>query len=319
MNEKIEKHAANKNGNTDSFMASLTTGERMAMWKRFEYARTPQQQETWAKCSGPGSQNRKQRLLAIFAKHRCDPNAGALVESFITITTTHKSQDTQEWVPLAQILQRFGVQEAWRRIQKGSIQSRKDENVDEWEFSLKRHIEGNSTENAQGGRMEQKGKMKGEEFLKAVTAAQGDTPGIILPPDLAKQLGFRGKEAKEAQQLALLNADDDDDEEVEDPKAGQADRLSKITCTATNVLQKIKDMMKLLSESESDMEVFLAEQKVSRTEKMNREEYIATAKFLRGKLAKLISSKGNKAEKAKDLLVRSAQTIKTMAAMTQKK
>ena len=139
LDEKIDYY--NKKGHAngiDSFLAHLGDKDRQCLWKQFEYSRKGDKlaSEAYAKFgTGAGSDPAKKKMLEIFLKCGRDCKAQAYHQAVSKYTCSEGSRTTEEWVPFATILKKFGLNEAMRRLKKGGILARKDpSDPDEWEF-----------------------------------------------------------------------------------------------------------------------------------------------------------------------------------------
>jgi len=92
-------------------------------------------------CRGPGSDSRKRKLLGIFLASGCDTKSKQYINESYAIISQKGQRNETEWVPLASILRHYGINEAWRRINRGSITARKDPSCpEEWQFRQERQI-----------------------------------------------------------------------------------------------------------------------------------------------------------------------------------
>ena len=130
LDEKINYY--NKKGHAngiDSFLAHLGDKDRQCLWKQFEYSRKGDKlaTEAYAKFgTGAGSDPAKKKMLEIFLKCGRDCKAQAYHQAVSKFTFSEGSRTTEEWVPFATILKKFGLNEAMRRLKKGGILVRKD-------------------------------------------------------------------------------------------------------------------------------------------------------------------------------------------------
>ena len=81
LEEKMEQFAKKTNGNTQEFLDSLSAPQREALWGRFARARKALKDQNlnslWDKhCKGEGSEQPKEKLLAIYLKSRGDLKKG---------------------------------------------------------------------------------------------------------------------------------------------------------------------------------------------------------------------------------------------------
>ena len=121
LEEKMEAFSKKQNGCVQTFLGQLTSHQREALWGRFQRARESLKDKEmdlqWSThCKGPGSDSNKKALLKVFLA-----NKGGLkkndhyMKEMVSLTTVEGQRDTEEWVPFASILQRYGLQEALRR------------------------------------------------------------------------------------------------------------------------------------------------------------------------------------------------------------
>ena len=81
LEDKMEAFQKKGQGNVQSFLDSLTPGQREALWGRFARAREalkdPQANEAWnSQCKGKGPDEKKKHLLGVFLKNRGDLKKG---------------------------------------------------------------------------------------------------------------------------------------------------------------------------------------------------------------------------------------------------
>lgn len=92
LEEKMEAFQKKANGNVQTFLDSLTPGQREALWGRFSRARDalkdPKATELWnTHCKGKGSEEKKKQLLAVFLKNRGDlKKAGIYQKELVALT-----------------------------------------------------------------------------------------------------------------------------------------------------------------------------------------------------------------------------------------
>ena len=92
LEEKMEAFQKKANGNVQTFLDSLTQGQREALWGRFSRARDALKDtkatELWnTHCKGKGSEEKKKQLLAVFLKNRGDlKKAGIYQKELVALT-----------------------------------------------------------------------------------------------------------------------------------------------------------------------------------------------------------------------------------------
>ena len=111
-----------QNGSAQSFLDGVTSGQREALWGRFSRAREALHNQevdaTWNRhCKGPGSDPNKKQLLKVYLENKGNvKKSNHFMNEILQFSQTSGHKDSQEWVPFAVILQRFGLQEAMRRV-----------------------------------------------------------------------------------------------------------------------------------------------------------------------------------------------------------
>ena len=121
LEEKMEVFAKKQNGDVNQFLDQLTSGQRESLWGKFARAREALKDKDvnmqWAlHCKGPGSDPNKKALLKVFLENRGNLKKNDhFMNELVSLSKVHGQRDSEEWVPFAVILQRFGLQEAMRR------------------------------------------------------------------------------------------------------------------------------------------------------------------------------------------------------------
>jgi hypothetical protein len=171
--------------------------EREALWKRFERARQvePKWKSEWEQAGG--SKSLKRGMLARWAEET------AKRKTKRTRTEVERKSSTEEWLPLASIITKYGRMEAKQRIQDGSVQSRRDSRG-YWEFLAIRRIK--TLEEEQKEETETAGSSSHEQFplsLLDEAPASGRRPMLAL----------KDKDKAPLQDLLALKNEGDSDEE----------------------------------------------------------------------------------------------------------
>eukprot|EP00435_Cladocopium_sp_Y103_P026058 s1496_g6.t1 len=116
----MELFSKKQNGNVQSFLDQLTSNQREALWGRFQRARESLKDKDldlqWSThCKGPGSDSNKKALLKVFLANKGDLKKNDhYMKEMISLSRVEGQKDTEEWVPFASILQRYGLQEMRR-------------------------------------------------------------------------------------------------------------------------------------------------------------------------------------------------------------
>ena len=174
LDEKIATYQKKGNGNIDSFLGSLAEGERQALWQRFKYARlenvsNAKNYDLVAK--GAKSMDTKKKLLNIFLQLGQSCKGQPYVDALVQLTISKGQVTSQEWVPFATIMKKYGLQELMRRVRKGSVQVRSDpEDPEEYEFRDVRKVETESHHESNVATVSRKDKISIEDYLKVKSA-----------------------------------------------------------------------------------------------------------------------------------------------------
>ena len=145
LDDKIELYAKKGADNIDGFLGSLGKEHRESLWQRFKYARqeNPGLAAKYdAVAKGTKSMDNKKQLLNIFLKLGQSCKGQAYLDAITGLTFSKSSTVSEEWVPFATIMRKYGLQELIRRVQKGSVAVRSDPNdPEEYEFKDVRKID----------------------------------------------------------------------------------------------------------------------------------------------------------------------------------
>ncbi len=86
--------------------------------------------------TGPGSDATKKKLLQLYLKDGI--KSPGFVDMFVQLGIVKGSRTTEEWHPYKHMADYYGVAEFMRRLQSGSIKSRKDGG--EWQFQQVKEV-----------------------------------------------------------------------------------------------------------------------------------------------------------------------------------
>ena len=222
LDDKMEQWHKSKNQDINSFLDTLTKGQRECLWQRFSSARSackdPEQDQVWnLHCKGKGSDENKKKMLKknkLFLDCSGDlKNSQVYQKEMMSLSRTSGSKEQEEWVPLAVILRRRGLHETMRRVKRGSIRCRRDpKDKEEWQFCMETMTSYSQTEMHHKHEMSQGGKseaaqwiqMKGMALLESGQNTEGEDALAALLP---------GQAVKKNKQNALALMDKDDSEE----------------------------------------------------------------------------------------------------------
>ena len=255
LDEKIAAFQKKPYDITD-FLAKLSTAEREAVWKRFEYGRQedPESAQTYKQvATGPGSSGTKQKLLEVFLKNKCSVKGQAYLNCLLEHSTCSKTSQKESWRPYKHMADYYGVPELLRRVRSGSVLARQDP-AGEWEFKLVEKFDEVTEEAKRGFQSYMTGKMDEGMFKKignasgfkgsadaprdALAFLQGEVPKGQLGPETKRQLSDIHPLGSEAEDL--------EEEQEEPPLAQEAERLSDLGSIGKKTSQRINECKKLM-------------------------------------------------------------------------
>ena len=333
LDEKIEHY--NKKGTAggiDSFLAHLGEKDRQCLWKQFEYSRKNDKlaSETYAKFgTGAGSDPAKKKMLDIFLKCGRDCKAQAYHQAVSKYTFSEGSKTTEEWVPFATILNKFGLNEAMRRLRKGGILARKDPaDPDEFEF-LDRKTQEFQHSNFEHSSAGSKGsKMEALDWDKLRGLGKSGLQGSNTELDvfINNQVG-KGSKGKASTSLAIMDKDvspeeeQDDEEGVEENEDNQmlkftkkAEALSAINAgNKVKIPQRLVDMLKVVNATKGYIECEAMDLMEKKKDPKLKKEFTAVVENLelvQKALKKNMSKSTLTAEQAKPVLIDASQHLK---------
>ena len=333
LDEKIDYY--NKKGHAngiDSFLAHLGDKDRQCLWKQFEYSRKGDKlaSEAYAKFgTGAGSDPAKKKMLEIFLKCGRDCKAQAYHQAVSKFTFSEGSRTTEEWVPFATILKKFGLNEAMRRLKKGGILARKDpSDPDEWEFLDRKTQEFQQSCNERSSSGTQASKMEALDWVKlrglGQSSFQGSSPELDV--FINSQVG-KGSKGSASSSLALLNKGEDPEEGQEDDEAidengddqmlkytKKAEALSAINASnKVKIPQRLVDMLKVVNATKGYIEceaMDLIEKKKDPKLKKEFTAVVENLELVQKALKKNMSKSTITAEQAKPVLLDASQQLK---------
>ena len=334
LDEKIDYY--NKKGHAngiDSFLAHLGDKDRQCLWKQFEYSRKGDKlaSEAYAKFgTGAGSDPAKKKMLEIFLKCGRDCKAQAYHQAVSKYTFSEGSRTTEEWVPFATILKKFGLNEAMRRLKKGGILARKDpSDPDEWELLDRKTQEFQQSCNEHSSAGTKASKMEALDWVKlrglGQSSFQGNSPELDV--FISSQVG-KGSKGSASASLALLdNKGEDPEEGQEDDEAidengddqmlkytKKAEALSAIKASnKVKIPQRLVDMLKVVNATKGYIEceaMDLIEKKKDPKLKKEFTAVVENLELVQKALKKNMSKSTITAEQAKPVLLDASQQLK---------
>jgi len=258
LDDKIALYTKKGNGNIDSFLGSLGKEHRESLWQRFKYAR--QENAAMAKnydmvAKGTKSMENKKALLNIFLQLGQSCKGQPYVDAITQLSFSKGSNVSQEWVPFATIMKKYGLQELMRRVQKGTVAVRSDpHDPEEYEFSDVRRVDTESTYESHSANVNRKDKISIEDYMKARSSANvGQLHGFSHN---AAAQGFMASIKSGAKStLALEDHADNEDEdggetksnarELED-KAELLTQFKNMGSKGKTASQRVDDMLDIM-------------------------------------------------------------------------
>jgi hypothetical protein len=333
LEEKIDYY--NKKGHEggiDSFLAQIGDKDRQCLWKQFEYSRKNDKlaSEAYAKYgTGAGSDPAKKKMLEIFLKCGRDCKNQAYHQEVSKYTFSEGSRTTEEWVPFAHILKKFGLNEAMRRLKKGSILARKDPtDPDEWEF-LDRKVQEFQQSNLEQSSAATKGsKLEAVDWVKLRGLGKSGFQGSSTELDvfINSQIG-KGSKGKATSSLAIMDKEElpeDEKEDEEELEVNEDNQMMKFTQKAAalsvinagskvKVPQRLVDMLKVVNATKGYIEceaMDLIEKKKDPKLKKEFTAVVENLELVQKALKKNMSRSTLTAEQAKPVLIDAAQQLK---------
>ena len=284
------------------FLAKLSTKEREAVWKRFEYGRAEHSAsaQTYKEvASGPGSKGTKEKLLQAFLLNKCSVKGQAYMNCLVEHTTSYKSHQKESWRPFKHMADYYGVPELMRRVKSGSIAARQDSSG-EWEFRQVEKVDEMTEETRRGFQGYMQGKIDDSVYKKIGNASgfrsSAEAPSAaleFLSGRISKsQIGIETK--RQLGSIHPLGSEADEDDEDEPPLQEEADRLSDLGSLGKRTKDRLCEAQKLMQKA------------IDQASKPN------TKAALRKQLESLKSIKSGTTsmEKIKSILVEAMQAVK---------
>ena len=256
LEQKMERYRQSGASNIDGFLVALPKAQQEQLWKKFEYSRSqsPEQAKNYQLATtGPGTMVRKRNLLNAWILAKKDTSAKCYMEQLMHFTTRKSTESTEEWVSWEQIKNKYGEQEALKRMKKGSIRCRRDPHDDEfWQFHDVRVRASSVEEEEKSFHVKGISKIGSDKMVDFDNSFEQNTVGNpdVLPQGLVESLGVSRKSLK-----AIMGPTKDEEEDELDNMSTVPDKATaKVLSTKVKaMLSKVKAMEDKLDENEDEV------------------------------------------------------------------
>lgn len=248
--------------------------------------------------TGPGSKDAKLKLLNLFLTEGI--KSPSFADAFVTFGLNKGNKTEATWKPYKYMVDYYGLAEFMRRLQNGTILSRKDGN--EWEFRLVTKTEYEDQQTKMGLTARNGHKVTDRAMLEDV---------INEDPDVSQF--FKGQESKQdpglihfLEQKGALKKGKTRGLDAADPDQGgdqeMVDVGDKLSALTANSGQKPKELLKKA--------LVLLQGLLKKPEKSDNARVIIRHHIQT--LNEISRTKGTKVEEVKDALLKAMQAIKTV-------